>query len=200
MFIELIIVGVIIALLYERGFLQFGSGTAIAISIAAAVLASALGFVFTHFVARKVVDQIFGFDRWAPKAKPLPTKVLDSATVSVLDSASADDLAKFLKEHPADPEVARFIAEIYLKRGDIELFVQERLKMIRAGNLTKEEVCTAYYRLADVLCSEGRPVEAIRYLRQVVINYPGTVEADNAQKRCRKIEAEENVEAGGTTV
>ncbi|MGI8905078.1 MAG: hypothetical protein ACR2IE_01140 [Candidatus Sumerlaeaceae bacterium] len=184
MFIELLVVGVILSILYSSGYLQFNSGYALAISIAVALVASFLGFLTTHFIARTLVDRMFGFASWNPKAKPVKKAGMDPAEVLQLQGLSEQDLRKSIKARPNDAQLSRQISEIYLQRGQIERFVEERLRAIQAGLLTREQVCAVYNRLADVRTKEGRNQEAVHFLQQIIVTYPNTVEARNAQQRC----------------
>jgi hypothetical protein len=94
---------------------------------------------------------------------------------------------KLLKKSPKDAELSRHISEIFLQRGLTERFVQERQRAISSGLLTREQACAVYNRLADVRIKDGRGDEAIRYLQELIVKYPGTTEARNAQQRCHSL-------------
>ena len=69
MFIELLVVGAILMYLYSVGFLDFASPYSILISVGIVVVVSAAGWAVTHFIARRLVDGLFGFDSWTPRPK-----------------------------------------------------------------------------------------------------------------------------------
>jgi hypothetical protein len=194
MFIELLVVGVILSFLYGSGFLQFGSGYAIAISVAIALVASLLGFLSTHFIARTIVDRMFGFGSWNPKPKPPKKTGLDAPEIRRLQELSETGLKKLLHGKPLDADLSRHVSQIFLQRGQTERFVEERLRAISAGLLTREQACAVYNRLADVRTKEGRIEEAIQFLQELIVKYPGTVEANNAERRCHLLSETQAVE------
>jgi hypothetical protein len=184
MFIELLVVGVILMFLYGSGYLQFGSGWAIAISVAVAMVFGVIGFLTTHFIARTLVDRMFGFASWNPQAKPQKKTGMDPNVLKHLQELPEAALRKKLRSAPKDAELSRQVSEIYLQRGLTERFVEERLRAINEELLTREQVCAVYNRLADVRTTEGKVEEAVYFLQQLIVKYPGSVEAHNAEKRC----------------
>jgi hypothetical protein len=112
MFIELLVVGLILTYLYGTGLIDFSSPFAIAITVVLALVASAAGYLVTHFLARRLVDSMFGFDRWSPQVKKPDAKqqVLDA---NALKGASADKLRKLVEHAPEDVETSRVVSKIY---------------------------------------------------------------------------------------
>lgn len=184
MFIELLVVGAIMMLLYQSGFLGFNSGYAVAISIVVALIAGGIGFLTTHFIARTLVDRLFGFNSWSPAVKPEKKGAVDPAILRELQDLSDAELQKRVRLNPKDAEFSRLVSETYLQKGQMERFVEERLRAIHEGLLTREQVCAVYNRLADVRTKEDRIEEAVHFLQQLIVTYPGTVEAHNAERRC----------------
>src|SRR5687768_12984337 len=115
MFIELLVVGVILSFLYGSGFLQFGSGLAIAISIGVALAASAIGFVVTHYLARSVVDRMFGFASWNPRPKPEKKSALDPSALQRLQGLGEVELLKLVRTNNRDADLSRQVSEIFLQ-------------------------------------------------------------------------------------
>jgi hypothetical protein len=196
MFIELLVVGAILMYLYSVGFLDFGSPYAILISVGIVLVAGGLGFLFTHFVARRLVDGLFGFDAWSPRKRP-ETSPLDRLRGEGIPGEMIPALERLTQEIPRDAELSRKLCDQYMDVGMVEKFVAEKLRILEVGKLSREEICSICNRLADVFQEQAEWNRAVEYLHMIEEKYPDSVEAHNASRRIEVLLGMLNEEQAG---
>lgn len=183
MLVELLIVIGVLSYLYAKGFLDFGSPYAIFFSVALVVVVGTIGFAVTHYVARGIVDHLFGFKSQGPQKISGRQLALERRRRRVLSSGRMDDLRQFLAKYPADAEVSRRLADELLRQGQVDCYIHERLRFAQTGVTSREEACTIYNRLADLELGRGDRSAAIQHLERIVASFPASVEAGNARRR-----------------
>lgn len=189
MLIELLVVFAILGYLYSAGFLSFDSPLSIAFSIGLVLAGVMIGWLVAHFVARRMIDSLFGFDAWTPRR---PLKVRDAGSDPSADIAADGPerlgaLAALVAEAPEDKSASRMLADEFLARGNVDAFVAEKLRIVDRGVLAKEELVAAYHRLADAELARGRPKQAVEFLRMITDKYPDSPVARNAASRIEVI-------------
>jgi hypothetical protein len=182
MFIELLVVGAILMYLYSVGFLDFGNPYAIFISIGITVVVSAVAWAVTHFIARRLVDGLFGIDSWSGRARE-PRASVPGLSPGDNPALQIPVLEKLAKEVPQDAEFSRRLAQAYWDAGMKAEYERERLRILREGKLSREETCHIYNRLADLAVERGNHAHAEELLQAICDKYPDSVERHNAARR-----------------
>lgn len=178
MFIELLISFVILSYLYSTGFLSFGSPVSIAISVGLVVGALGLSWVVSHFLARRIVDSIFGFDSWSKvKAPPSPPAIV------LPQHGRLFSLRNLTVESPKDKTLSRMYADALLSEGLTDDFIREKMRLVSLGILVDEEITAVYHRLADVELERGNQQQAVEFLQRIVDKFPDSTFAYNARRR-----------------
>jgi hypothetical protein len=194
MFIELLIVAAILMFLNAKGYLDFNSPNAIGLSVTIVLGVVGVTYVLWYFVARGVVDSLFGFGSWVPR-RPLRSSLTSQAGPAIADDRF-EELKKAAKKSPQDPDISRQLAEQLLKRGMTDEFVTEKLRMAKSPLLSTAEKCAIFNRLTDVSIQKGANDEALDYLNQIVKSFPNTAEAENAKVRIHRIEQSTHLSNG----
>lgn len=185
MLIELLVVFVILGYLYSTGFLSFDSPLSIAFSIGLVLAGVMIGWLVAHFVARRLIDSLFGFDAWTPR-HPLRLRGeagTPPAPVPPEGPERLGTLAALVARAPDDKAASRMLADEHLARGDVDAFVREKLRIAGRGVLTREETVAVYHRLADAEVARGGAKQAVEFLRTIIEKYPDSPEARNAASR-----------------
>jgi hypothetical protein len=185
MLIELVLVAALLMYLNAKGIIDFESPNATGISIGIIIAVLVVAWAVWFFVARRVVDGLFGFSSWAPKK---PTGALSARIAGEMPEERFEALEKLVREVPRDIEVSRQYADQLLKRGRIEDFVEERLRILQVGKLNALEKCSIYNRLADIELQRKHADKALMYLNEIAKSCPDTVEGANARKRMELVE------------
>lgn len=193
MFIELIVVVAVVMYLYTSGLLSFSNPYAIFISISIVMIASTLGWIVTHYIARSMVDNMFGFGDWVPRGqKKKKTTPQEQMRVAAMTSRNIAAMEQLVLEVPNDIELSKRLSDEYYHAGMLDKYVAERLRIVETNLLTLAEVCSTFNRLADIEIARGRRAEAISYLKCIIEKYPQAVEAGNAEKRIAVLEVNED--------
>ena len=185
MLIELLVVFVILGYLYSTGFLSFDSPLSIAFSIGLVLAGVMIGWLVAHFVARRLIDSLFGFDAWTPR-HPLRLRGeagTPPAPVPAEGPERLGVLAALVARAPDDKAASRMLADEHLARGDVDAFMREKLRIAGRGVLTREETVAVYHRLADAELARGGAKRAVEFLRTIIEKYPDSPEARNAASR-----------------
>lgn len=187
MLIELLVVFVILGYLYSTGFLSFDSPLSIAFSIGLVLAGVMIGWLVAHYVARRLIDSLFGFDAWTPR-HPLRLRgggagTATAAPVPAEGPERLGALAALVARAPDDKAASRMLADEHLARGDVDAFVREKLRIAGRGVLTREEAVAVYHRLADAELARGGAKRAVEFLRTIIEKYPDSPEARNAASR-----------------
>jgi thioredoxin-like negative regulator of GroEL len=106
------------------------------------------------------------------------------------DVAGAEGLLRrSLEANPADADAARALAEVALRRGDHERYLQLTGQLLgQADALRRGERVALCHRQADI-CVErlADPARAVEALARVELDYPGTADAVRARQRIDRI-------------
>jgi hypothetical protein len=198
MFIELLIVCAIIMYLYSVGWLDFNNPHAILISVGIVVVVAAAGWALTHYLARSLVDSIFGFKAWSPKSPKRMTPE-ETERLRQRETCALPAIEQLVRENPKDLELSRRLSDEYLRRGQTRKFMDERLRILKAAVISREEACSIYNRLADVAVACKDYARAVEFLRALCEAFPNTVEAQNALRRVEGIVERAAMEMGTET-
>lgn len=182
MFIELLIVAAVLLYLNSLGIVSFDSPYAMAISIAILVFIGTISWLVTHYIARSLVDGLFGFGSWTPKAKPTKKQEFGGPADSI------EWLEQEIVKEPSNVELSKHLSRLYLQENRYEAFAAERLRIAKQGNLTVPEIAAIYNRLADMEIDHKQPEGAVKLLQEFKEAHPETPEARNAQVRIGVLE------------
>lgn len=194
MFIELLIVAAILLYLNTLGILSFDSPYAIAVSIAVLVTVGSISFLVTHWIASKIVDSLFGFGSWSPKELPKRDKVEEF-------HGPADNiewLEAQIRLQPENTALSIRLSDLYQKRGMVDEYVAERLRIVATAKLTAPEMANILNRLADLELDRDRPEIAVAHLELIANKHPATTEGRNALTRIGVIQERIASRSGGS--
>jgi hypothetical protein len=178
--IELLIVAAILLYLNSIGFLNYDDPWAIAISIVILVFVGTISFIITHWVARSLVDGLFGFGSWTPKeTKKKPDKREEFHG----PADNVEWLEEQIKKQPANVALSKRLSDLYMESGQADQFILERVRITREGKLSAGEMAAILNRLADMELDRSQPENAIAHLKEITLKFPDTNEGRNARVR-----------------
>jgi hypothetical protein len=171
--------------------LAFGAAPLSLGSLAMSLIGAAVAIVVFHYVVGRlagwVIDAVIGFGE--PKlasrrrmAKGKAFKIRDERELEELDD---DALKARVEQHPGDALAIEISCERLAAAGNWAEYAREMEYFLTiAKDLTHDEICTRYHRLADVYLNElNRPDRAREMLHAITSQFPRHYQATLARKR-----------------